>query len=124
MCADRQNAQPNLVRISTPEEHVDEAPTALQTVYQYDTGAGINQNLYVVDTGVRTDHVDLPGVQWLANFYGTSTIDDNGHGLQMLLAPLIKLGSNVAGIIRSDPFGVLPNGQIYAIKVQSPSAIS
>ncbi len=81
MCADRQNAQPNLVRISTPEEHVNEAPASLQTVYRYDTSAGINQNIYVVDTGVRTDHVDLPGVQWLANFYGTSTFDDNGHGI-------------------------------------------
>jgi hypothetical protein len=80
MCADRLNAQPNLVRESTPEEHVNESPLNLQTTYRYDTSAGINQNIYVVDTGVRKDHVDLPGVQWLAQFYGSGEIDDHGHG--------------------------------------------
>ena len=79
--ATRDNAIYNLVRISTPEEHVTDAPPSRQTTYRYDSGAGLNQNLYVVDTGVRTDHVDLPGVQWIANFVtGTSTIDDHGHG--------------------------------------------
>jgi hypothetical protein len=52
----------------------------LQTTYSYDTGAGINQNLYVIDTGVRTDHLDLPGVIWIGNFVTTTDIDDNGHG--------------------------------------------
>ena len=80
LCADRPNAQLNLVRISTPEDHVAQAPPGLQTVYRFDKSAGINQNIYVLDTGVRTDHVELPDVQWLANFYGMPGIDDNGHG--------------------------------------------
>lgn len=79
-CGERKDAQPNLVRISTPEEHVSDAPISRRTTYKFDTGSGINQNIYVIDTGVRDDHSDLPGVEWIGNFVTTQKIDDNGHG--------------------------------------------
>jgi hypothetical protein len=80
-CADRPNAIRNLVRVSTPEEHVINAPLDRQNSYRFDTGAGINQNLYVIDTGVRKDHVALPGVEWIGNFVTSTEVDDNGHGI-------------------------------------------
>lgn len=79
-CAERKPAISNLVRISTPEEHISQAPASRQTSYRYDTSAGYNQNFYVLDTGVRKDHATLPGVQWAGNFINTAEIDDNGHG--------------------------------------------
>ena len=79
-CSKRVNARENLVRISTPEEHISQAPPDRQTVYKYDSSAGINQNIYILDTGVRTDHSDLPDVQWIGNFINAVSIDDHGHG--------------------------------------------
>jgi hypothetical protein len=101
------------VRISRPEEHIAQAPPRFQTTYRYDCGAGINQNIYVLDTGVRKDHVNLHGVKWLANFFGTGEIDDHGHGsFPFPLQCSNCLGTAVAGVIRSDLYGVLAHGKI------------
>jgi hypothetical protein len=79
-CGERKPAVSNLIRISTPEEHIRRAAATRQTSYRYDTSAGYNQNFYVLDTGVRKDHAVLPGVQWAGNFVNSAEIDDNGHG--------------------------------------------
>ena len=45
----------------------------------------------------------------------TTTIMDT------VISPGVELtsGTHVAGTIRSDPYGVLPNGKIYAVKVHN-----
>jgi subtilisin family serine protease len=106
--ASRTNAPENLIRLSTFENTVSEAPSNLRNAYRYDIYGGVNQNLYVVDSGVRTDHPSLPSgeVDWTANFItGSSQTDDNGHG------------TYIAGTLRSEQYGVLPNGQVKSIKV-------
>src|SRR5579859_3488880 len=80
ICAQRTSAQPNLVRVSTPEEHVFQAPSSRRTVYKFDASAGYNQNYYVIDSGVRKDHAALPTVQWAGNFVNNAEVDDFGHG--------------------------------------------
>jgi hypothetical protein len=80
VCGERKNAQVNLVRVSTPEEHISQAPVSRQTSYKYDTSAGFNQNYYVIDSGVRKDHAALPGVTWAGNFVNSVEVDDFGHG--------------------------------------------
>jgi hypothetical protein len=84
VCGERKSAQPNLVRVSTPEEHVYQAPSSRQTSYKYDTSAGWNQNHYVIDSGVRKDHAALPHVEWAGNFVNNAEVDDFGHGIGTL----------------------------------------
>lgn len=72
------------------------------------TGAGVG--VAVLDTGIDLNHADLPVSPQGFTAYGTSALDDNGHG------------THVAGIVAAldnsqDVVGVAPGATLYAVKV-------
>jgi hypothetical protein len=75
--------------------------------YRYvSSGAGVT--VYVIDTGVRSDHADLSGrvvEGWSAIDDGRGTQDCNGHG------------THVAGTIAGTSFGVAKDARIVAVRV-------
>jgi subtilisin family serine protease len=77
------------------------------TTYQYDTTAGANTCVYVIDTGIYTSHPEFEGrATFLANYAGDgSNTDGNGHG------------THCAGTIGSKTYGVAKKTKLYGIKV-------
>ncbi|KAJ9061971.1 hypothetical protein DSO57_1015398 [Entomophthora muscae] len=74
--------------------------------YNYDPSAGEGVDVFVIDTGIKTDHPDFQGrALWGANFIDNSRTDDIGHG------------THVAGIIGSDTYGVAKNATLVAVKM-------
>ena len=81
------------------------APNATDYVYHAAGGAGTFA--YVVDTGIRTTHVELEGrASWGYNAYPNSEpVDNHGHG------------THVAGTIGSRSYGVAKKANLIAVKV-------
>lgn len=76
--------------------------------YVYDSSAGEGTYGYVVDTGIRTSHVEFGGravAGYNALNSGTNTDDDNGHG------------THVAGTMGSSTYGVSKKANLIAVKV-------
>lgn len=74
--------------------------------YAYDTSAGRGVNVYVLDTGINTQHVDFGGrAQWGTNIAGGANADNQGHG------------THVAGTIGGSKFGVAKGANLIAVKV-------
>ncbi|KAF1737821.1 Alkaline protease 1 [Beauveria bassiana] len=74
--------------------------------YVYDSSAGENITAYVVDTGIRTSHIEFEGRAVLAaNFVNNVDTDENGHG------------SHVAGTIGGATYGVAKKAQLVGVKV-------
>lgn len=92
------NAPPGLVRLS-------HAQAGAQN-YIFDSSAGKGITAYVVDTGIRTSHVEFEGrATFGANFVNKVNTDENGHG------------SHVAGTIGGATFGVAKSVNLVAVKV-------
>jgi hypothetical protein len=88
-------------------DRIDQRALPLSRSYDFDlTGAGVN--LYVIDSGIRTTHVDFGGRASTAGDFvgdGRNGEDCNGHG------------THVAGTAGSSTFGVAKGARIFALRV-------
>jgi len=88
-------------------DRIDAENDPLDGRYRFvSTGAGVR--VYVIDTGVRSDHADLAGrviSGWSAIADGRGTEDCNGHG------------THVAGTVAGTSFGVAKDARIVAVRV-------
>ncbi|PIK39858.1 proprotein convertase subtilisin/kexin type 9 preproprotein [Apostichopus japonicus] len=86
-------------------DRVDQRSLPLDNSYSpSNDGSGVN--VYVVDTGVNPDHVDLAG-RVVAAYDATSSngVDCNGHG------------SHCSGTVAGSTYGVAKGAMIYGIRV-------
>jgi serine protease len=90
-------------------DRIDQRPGALDTVYDYDAD-GRNVDVYVIDTGIRSTHVDFGGRVDLGRSF--SAIDD-GHGTEDCNGH----GTHVAGIIGSATYGVAKGVTLHPVRV-------
>lgn len=113
-CTNRTDAPWGISRISRTTA-LPAGSTVEQLNYTFDykfTGLTINPpsravDVYVIDTGVYTEHEDFGGrAKWGATFgTGFKDADGNGHG------------THVAGTIAGTRFGVAKSASIIAVKV-------
>ncbi|KAI0714594.1 peptidase 1 [Earliella scabrosa] len=81
-------------------------PIALDFTYQFDDTAGQGVDVYVIDTGIFTDHADFEGrASWGATFGPFADADGNGHG------------THCAGTIAGATVGVAKRANVIAVKV-------
>ncbi|KAF9645695.1 serine protease [Thelephora ganbajun] len=90
-----------LGRISSQTSLAGQDPNALSYTYNYDSSAGANTDVYIIDTGILTTHPAFGG--------GYPSADGNGHG------------THCAGTAVSGPYGVAKAANVYAVKVLSDS---
>ncbi|KAK8116424.1 putative alkaline protease (oryzin) [Apiospora kogelbergensis] len=98
----QKNAQPGLHRISHAKP-----PSKPHYQYVYDESAGKGITAYIIDTGIFINHPDFTGRARYGHnsYYPNDDPEDNlGHG------------SNVAGILAGETFGVAKKAQLVAVK--------
>ncbi|KAF9649514.1 serine protease [Thelephora ganbajun] len=115
-----------LGRISSQTSLAGQDPNALTYTYKYDSSAGADTDVYIIDTGILITHPAFGGrafwgatlwvvvcrhLQDLTNLLlcsgGYPDADGNGHG------------THCAGIAVSDPYGVAKAAVVIAVKVLS-----
>ncbi|KAJ3114530.1 subtilisin-like serine protease [Phlyctochytrium bullatum] len=74
--------------------------------YAYPSAGGAGVRVYVIDTGINTDHPSFAGRAFFsANFIDGRTDDDNGHG------------THVAATAVSTPYGVAKLATVHSVRV-------
>lgn len=103
----QENAPTHLVRLS--EAYVEDKRTS----YFYESKAqGQGVLVYIVDTGVQTDHTEFGGRAYLGQDFTSEGPEDlNGHG------------THVAGIVASRTYGVAKAATIVALKTLQKSGL-
>jgi len=77
------------------------------TKYEYDHDGGEGVDVYVVDTGINTDHVEFEGRASWGKTIPQNDVDEDGNGH----------GTHCAGTIASRKYGVAKNANVIAVKV-------
>lgn len=97
------NAPWGLARIS----HRDSLTLGTFGKYLYSTDGGEGVDVYVIDTGTNTEHVDFEGrASWGKTIPANDEdVDGNGHG------------THCSGTIAGKKYGVAKKANIYAVKV-------
>ena len=89
-------------------DRIDQSTLPLDATFSYDDSAGEAVRAYVVDTGIRSDHVEFDGrvsSGFTAINDGRGTEDCNGHG------------THVAGTIAGTTFGVAKRATLTPVRV-------
>ena len=90
-------------------DRTDQRDLPLSGTYSYTTTAS-NVHAYIIDTGVRADHVEFGGrAEQVYNSAGGKNTDCNGHG------------THVAGTVGGATYGIAKGVRIYGVKVLSCS---
>ena len=88
-------------------DRVDQRKLPLSATYTYTaTGAGVS--VYIIDTGIRTSHVEFGGraVGAYSSVKGKASTDDcHGHG------------THVAGTVGGSTYGIAKGVKLYAVRV-------
>lgn len=89
-------------------DRIDQADRPLDSQYHYWTGAGSGVTAFIIDTGIRADHVDfsgrvLPGYTSIGDNRGTD--DCNGHG------------THVSGTVGGTTWGVAKQVSLVPVRV-------
>jgi subtilisin family serine protease len=88
-------------------DRIDQADLPLETQYHF-TGAGAGVNVFIVDTGIRSDHVEFSGrlrPGFTAIDDGNGTNDCKGHG------------THVAGTVGGTTWGVAKGVSLIPVRV-------
>ncbi len=86
-------------------DRTDQAALPLSGTYTYTTTAA-NVHAYIIDTGVRADHVEFGGRAVMAyNSAGGKNTDCNGHG------------THVGGTVGGKTYGIAKAARVYGVKV-------
>ena len=100
----RPNAPWGLQRISTAST-VSGSAKAMDYTYSYaNNGLGQGADIYIVDTGIYTEHNAFTGRAHMAWSHNSDMTDSDGHG------------THVAGTAGGDVLGVASNANIFGIK--------
>ncbi|KAI9139479.1 peptidase S8/S53 domain-containing protein [Paraphysoderma sedebokerense] len=111
----KQQNQPQLDTQSSPKswglDRIDQRNLPLDNEYLYPKEAGEGVNVYIIDTGIRLDHVEYKGrAVWGATVMPNQPDEDNnGHG------------TFVAGVVGGQNFGVAKKVRMIAVKALDQS---
>ena len=97
------NAPWGLARIS----HRDSLSFGTFNKYLYSDNGGEGVDVYVIDTGTNTEHVDFEGRAHWGKTIPTNDADEDGNGH----------GTHCSGTIAGKKYGVAKKANVYAVKV-------